>query len=56
VDSMGLGVLIGARRKLVELDAPFVLICGEGPVRRVLDVSGLTKVFEVVGSPEELPG
>jgi anti-sigma B factor antagonist len=56
MDSMGLGVLIGARRKLVELDAPFVLICGEGPVRRVLDVSGLTKVFEVVGSPEELPG
>ncbi len=56
MDSMGLGVLIGARRRLVELDAPFVLICEEGPVRRVLDVSGLTKVFEVVGSTEDLPG
>jgi anti-sigma B factor antagonist len=56
MDSMGLGVLIGARRRLVELDAPFVLVCTNGPVRRVLDVSGLTKVFEVVGSLEDLPG
>jgi len=55
MDSMGLGVLIGARRKVTELDGSFALVCGEGPVRRVLDVSGLTQVFEVVGSTEDLP-
>ena len=55
MDSMGLGVLIGARRKLTEVDGAFALVCGDGPVRRVLDVSGLTQVFEVVGSPEDLP-
>lgn len=55
MDSMGLGVLIGARRRTVEGDGRFALVCTEGPVLRVLDVSGLTAVFEVVNSPEALP-
>jgi anti-sigma B factor antagonist len=55
MDSMGLGVLIGARRRTVEGDGRFALVCTEGPVLRVLDVSGLTTVFEVVSSPEALP-
>jgi anti-sigma B factor antagonist len=56
MDSMGLGVLIGARRRLSERKGQIALICGEGPVRRVLDVSGLATVFLVVGSPDGLPG
>ena len=55
MDSMGLGVLIGARRRTVEGDGRFALVCTEGPVLRVLDVSGLTSVFEVVNTPETLP-
>jgi anti-sigma B factor antagonist len=55
MDSMGLGVLIGTRRRLNERDAAFALICQEGAVRRVLDVSGMTKVFDVVDRLEELP-
>jgi len=55
MDSMGLGVLIGARRRTVEGDGRFALVCTEGPVLRVLDVSGLTTVFEVVNTPEDLP-
>jgi anti-sigma B factor antagonist len=55
MDSMGLGVLIGARRRLSERDGQVALVCEEGPVRRVLDVSGLAKVFDVVGSLDELP-
>jgi anti-sigma B factor antagonist len=55
MDSMGLGVLIGARRRTVEGDGRFALVCTEGPVLRVLDVSGLTTVFEVVDTPEDLP-
>jgi anti-sigma B factor antagonist len=54
MDSMGLGVLIGARRRTVEGDGRFALVCTEGPVLRVLDVSGLTTVFEVVSTPEAL--
>ena len=54
MDSMGLGVLIGARRRTVEGGGRFALVCTEGPVLRVLDVSGLTTVFEVVSSPEAL--
>ena len=56
MDSMGLGVLIGSRRRLIERDGSFALVCEEGPVRRVLDVSGLTKVFDVVERPEDLAG
>ena len=55
MDSMGLGVLIGARRRLSERDGQIALVCEEGPVRRVLDVSGLATVFEVVRSLDELP-
>jgi anti-sigma B factor antagonist len=54
MDSMGLGVLIGARRRLSERDGRIALVCEEGPVRRVLDVSGLATVFDVVGSLDEL--
>jgi anti-sigma B factor antagonist len=55
MDSMGLGVLIGARRRLSERDGKIALVCEDGPVRRVLDVSGLATVFHVVGSLDELP-
>jgi len=55
MDSMGLGVLIGARRRTVESGGRFALVCTDGPVLRVLDVSGLTTVFEVVNAPEALP-
>jgi anti-sigma B factor antagonist len=55
MDSMGLGVLIGARRRATERGGGFALVCTEGPVLRVLDVSGLTKVFDVVGAREDLP-
>jgi anti-sigma B factor antagonist len=54
MDSMGLGVLIGARRRVVEQEGTFALVSVEGPVRRVLDVSGLTGVFDVVGAVEDL--
>jgi anti-sigma B factor antagonist len=55
MDSMGLGVLIGARRRLTERDGDLALICVGGPVRRVLDVSGLADIFLIVASDEALP-
>lgn len=56
MDSMGLGVLIGARRRLTEEGGEFALVCEEGPVQRVLVISGLTEVFRVVMRPEDLGG
>jgi anti-sigma B factor antagonist len=55
MDSMGLGVLIGARRRLTERDGDLALVCVGGPVRRVLDVSGLADIFTIVASDEALP-
>jgi anti-sigma B factor antagonist len=55
MDSMGLGVLIGARRRLTERAGDLALICVGGPVRRVLDVSGLAEIFTIVASDEALP-
>jgi anti-sigma B factor antagonist len=55
MDSMGLGVLIGARRRLTELGGDLALVCVGGPVRRVLDVSGLADIFTIVASDESLP-
>lgn len=50
MDSTGLGVLVGALRRLKERDGTLALVCPQGPVLRVLDVTGLSKVFEIYGS------
>ena len=55
MDSMGLGVLIGARRRLTERGGDLALVCVGGPVRRVLDVSGLADIFTIGASDEALP-
>ena len=52
MDSSGLGVLIGALRRLRELGGHLALVCGEGPVRRVLAITGLDRLFPVHGSVE----
>jgi anti-sigma B factor antagonist len=45
IDSMGLGVLVGAKRRLRGLDGSLHLVCAEGLVLRVLRVTGLDRVF-----------
>jgi anti-anti-sigma factor len=54
MDSVGLGVLIGARRRASADGVAVALICVDGPVRRVIDVAGLADVFTIVGSEDEL--
>jgi anti-sigma B factor antagonist len=51
MDSMGLGVLVGARRRAGESGADLALICSDGPIVRLLEVSGLSTMFRVV--PDE---
>jgi anti-sigma B factor antagonist len=54
MDSMGLGVLVGARRRAEETGSSLALICDEGPISRLLDVSGLATVFRVVADEGQL--
>jgi anti-sigma B factor antagonist len=47
LDSSGLGVLIGALRRLKEHDGELRLVCNEGSTLKVLTVTGLDKVFQI---------
>jgi anti-sigma B factor antagonist len=47
LDSSGLGVLIGALRRLKEHDGVLRLVCNEGSTLNVLTVTGLDKVFQI---------
>lgn len=49
LDSSGLGVLIGALRRLKEHDGELALVCNEGSTLKVLTVTGLDKVFRIQG-------
>lgn len=47
IDSSGLGVLIGARRKTFARRGSFALVCNNARVQRLLELTGLDKVFEM---------
>jgi anti-sigma B factor antagonist len=53
MDSTGLGVLVGALKRLKEKDGQLALVCSQGSVLRVLTVTGLNKVFAIYDSVEE---
>ncbi len=55
MDSMGLGVLVGARRHVMESGGRFAVICGEGPCQRVIEISGLSDLLGVVKDDASLP-
>ena len=45
MDSTGLGVLVGARRRVGDRGGRLVLVVDQEPLRKVLRVSALTQVF-----------
>lgn len=53
LDSTGLGVLIGAHRRAAEHGGSFRLIVSEGPISRLLNITGLVSVFAVYHSIED---
>ncbi len=53
LDSTGLGVLIGAHRRAAEHGGTFRLIVTEGPISRLLNITGLIAVFAVYHSAED---
>jgi anti-sigma B factor antagonist len=52
IDSTGLGVLVGALKRVREKGA-LSLVCPQRQVRRVFEITGLTKVFPMFNSLEE---
>jgi anti-anti-sigma factor len=53
VDSAGLGALIGAIRRIRELNGEAVVCAVRPSVRRVLDLVGLNRIVAVVGNLRE---
>ncbi len=50
LDSTGLGALIGAQRRALEQESEVRLVVSEGPIARLLNITGLVRVFGVYPS------
>jgi anti-sigma B factor antagonist len=53
LDSTGLGALIGAHRRATEGGGSLRLIASEGPILRLLNITGLIRVLAVYPSLED---
>ncbi|HEY1653943.1 MAG TPA: STAS domain-containing protein [Candidatus Tumulicola sp.] len=53
LDSTGLGALIGAHRRAAERDGSLRLVVSEGPIARLLNITGLIRVFAVYHSIDD---
>jgi anti-sigma B factor antagonist len=53
LDSTGLGALIGAHRRMSEHGGSLRLIIAEGAISRLLNITGLVRVFSVYHSVED---
>jgi anti-sigma B factor antagonist len=53
LDSSGLGVLIGALKRCKEAGGILALVSPRRPVRKVLSITGLDKVFPIHDSVDE---
>ena len=52
LDSTGLGVLVGGLKRLRSHDGDLVLVCTQGRILKVFEITGLTKVFAIHDSVE----
>jgi anti-sigma B factor antagonist len=52
-DSTALGVMIGILKRMRELDGSLVIVCPKCTIRRVFEITGLDKIFEIVNTIEE---
>lgn len=55
LDSTGLGVIVKAHQRLREEGCQLALIEGDGQVRRLLSLTGLTDQLTIVRDPDDLP-
>ncbi len=53
IDSTGLGVLIGALKKLREHNGNINLVCSNPQIKKIFQITGLVKIFGIYKSEEE---
>lgn len=53
LDSTALGVLIGGLKRMREMDGNMVLVCPNPRIRRVFEITGLDKIFDIYNSVED---
>ncbi len=56
LDSTGLGVMVGAHKRLLRSGERLALVCTQRSIRRVLDITGLAGVFSVHDSLDTAVG
>ena len=50
IDASGISELVAARRRVTDNDVEIVLVDPSAPCRRILEVTGLDRAFEIVES------
>jgi len=53
IDSTGLGVLIGALKKVREQSGRILLVCTNPQIKKIFNITGLVKIFEIFKDEEE---
>lgn len=53
LDSTALGVLIGGLKRMREMDGNMVLVCPSPRIRRVFEITGLDKIFDIYNTEED---
>lgn len=56
LDSTGLGVLVGALKRVKAHDGSLSLVCTQDKILKIFKITGLTKVFSIHASVEEAAG
>ena len=56
LDSTGLGVLVGALKRVKAHDGSLSLICSQDKILKIFKITGLTKVFSIHSSEGEATG
>jgi len=54
LDSTGLGVLVGGLKRVKHQDGELGIICNQEKILRIFRITGLTKVFPIYRSRDEL--
>jgi len=53
LDSTALGVLIGGLKRMRETDGNLALVCPSPRIRRVFEITGLDKIFDLFSTTDE---
>ncbi len=56
LDSTALGVLIGGLKRVREADGAMAVVCPDPRIRRVFEITGLDKIFDMFNSTDEARG